>query len=622
MNNRRLAFLVSTIALAAFQGSACGHRSPAGYEPPAGDGRTDANVNAGDDASGAQFANGYAGADGVSPVTGNGGCNDATCACALAGGAWSGSVCTLSENPGKIDPATQGKLAAGGTADSTFKLVYPYDATVFPRGLLPPTLQFSGTAPSAVYVHVSASGVDYKGYFGPSNPGRAAFSGPAWAAITLGAKASETLKVEVTKISGSAVAGPVTESWTVAQGSLRGVIYYETYGSAILGGIASVGIMKIQPGAAAPIAVASGCGNVCHTASADGSTLVSGSGFAGITSVSYDLKSTAKIRKAQPNQSFVYGGLFPNGSVVMSSTNYRTWMGAPSRLYDTTTGANLAAPGWDGVITNAAMPAFSPDGTKIVFNHEDTGAGKSLAVMSYNAGTRTFSGLVDVASDATRFLGWPAFTPDTKTVIYHAGSSSLFETDKDSNTMIDAAGDLMAVDIASKKTARLDKLDGYSGASSYLPAHDPNLNFAPTVLPEAVGGYFWAVFTSHRSYGNTLPSKDNGDQNGKLWVAAIDIAATPGTDPSHPAFYLDGQEAAADNLRGFWVLNPCKDDGDGCLTGDECCGGYCRPGKGGAPSCAPEPAGCASEYEKCAKGSDCCTSGAGCINGKCAAPLK
>jgi hypothetical protein len=130
------------------------------------------------------------------------------------------------------------------------------------------------------------------------------------------------------------------------------------------------------------------------------------------------------------------------------------------------------------------------------------------------------------------------------------------------------------------------------------------------------------VFTSHRSYGNTLPTQDNGDQNGKLWVSALDINATPGKDSSHPAFYLDGQESEADNLRGFWVLPPCEDSGSGCASGDQCCTGFCR-GSGSTTTCVAEPVGsCANEYEKCTTASNCCGASAGyeCINGFCAEP--
>ncbi len=150
-------------------------------------------------------------------------------------------------------------------------------------------------------------------------------------------------------------------------------------------------------------------------------------------------------------------------------------------------------------------------------------------------------------------------------------------------------------------------------ARRYLPDDDPDLSFAPTVLPEAVGGYFWVVFTSHRSYGNTFPSQDNGDENGKLWVAAIDLDLTAGQDSSHPAFYLDGQEGDSDNLRGFWVLPPCEQNGSTCSSGDECCTGFCRPdGEGGAYSCVPAPAGaCSNEFEKCTTTASCCQASRG-----------
>ena len=155
------------------------------------------------------------------------------------------------------------------------------------------------------------------------------------------------------------------------------------------------------------------------------------------------------------------------------------------------------------------------------------------------------------------------------------------------------------------------------------------------MLAEAVGGYFWAIFTSHRSYGSTLASKANsaglgfsncvspqGDEaDGKLWMAAIDIGGAPGNDPSHPAFYLDGQELQADNLRGYWVLPACQAMGTGCESGDQCCTGFCRAGAdGGAPSCVPQPKGCANEFESCTTASNCCASTDQCINGRCATP--
>ncbi len=533
--------------------------------------------------------------------------------CVQVGGTCAAGVCTILDNGGNVPTSTQTQLEGGGNADSQFAWVYPYDKTVWARGLLSASLQFGGTSASNMYVHITCSTLDYKGFFGPSAPARLSLSQPMWNAVMSAVQSSkDPVKVEATKLFNGNLTGPISETWFVAQGSLRGTIYYETYDSQIAGGLGSVGIMKIQPGATTPAVVKQGCGNVCHTASADGSTLVANTGFPG-GSASYDLKNNASVIHADPGTIYTYGGIYPDGSLLVSATNYRTWLGAPSRVYDVKSGANIPTPSWDNAVKNGGTPAFSPDGKHIAFVHEDKDAGQTLAVMSYDSNTKAFSGLVDIATHPGQYVAWPAFTPDSQYVVYHVGSSAAFETDSG------ATGDVYAVDLATHTTKRLDALDGYtSGSQTYLPANDPQLSFAPTVLPEAVGGFFWVVFTSHRSYGNTLPSQDNGDEYGKLWVSAIDIGAAPGSDSSHPAFFLDGQEHTADNLRGFWVLDPCKSNGQTCETGDECCGGYCRSDDGGALTCVPPPGGCSHEYEKCTTNADCCDSNDQCINGKCA----
>ena len=312
----------------------------------------------------------------------------------------------------------------------------------------------------------------------------------------------------------------------------------------------------------------------------------------------------------------------------MSSTNYRTWtpiLSPPSRLYDTATGSKITTHGWNNTITNAGTSTFSTDGTHIAFNHEDEtgGAGHTLAVMDFDVSTYTFSNLTDIATDSSRTLAWPAWTPDGASIVYHAGSSTGFETDEPSTdagyTGVPTTGDVYIVDFASHQTARLDALDGYNASgTSYLPANDPDYSFAPTVLPEAVGGYFWVVFTSHRSWGNTLPSLDNNDVNGKLWVAAINIGGTPGQDSSHPAFFLQGQELTSDNLRGFWVLDPCQPAGSPCTGGDQCCQGYCSP-VGGQYQCVGQPpSGCSATYDKCVTAANCCNPNDLCINHICA----
>jgi hypothetical protein len=535
--------------------------------------------------------------------------------CGLAGGTCSAGVCTINENPGGVSAGDQGALKGGGSSDPLFGWLYPYDKTVFPRGLVPPTFQFAGTGADAEMVVINMPMMHYTGFLAGASPVDFQLPATSWTAIAAAAGPLDSVMVSVTKISGGMVSGPVFETWTFAPGTIRGTIYYETYNSVLLSG--QPGVMRIDPGATkpTPLWTTGGCGPVCHAASADGSTLVAENVSAGGPSQSYDLKTAASLIYASATQQFTYCALYPDGTFCMSATDYRGWSSPNSLLWDTTTGANIAASGWS--ITRGGTVAFSPDGKHIAFNHEDTGLGHTLAMMDFDRPSYTFSGLVDIATDAVNTLAWPCFTPDEQVVAYHAGSNSAFETDSD------ATGDIFLVDLATKTVVRADALDGYSSpapsTSSYLPSKDPGLNFAPTILPEAVGGYFWVVFTSHRSYGNLLASKASADEEGQLWVAALDIGGKAGVDSTHPAFYLDGQESTADNLRGYWVRSPCMNNGSACTSGDQCCNGFCR-GMGTTEVCVSPPGGCANEYEACTTSADCCDTADTCIGGFCTQP--
>lgn len=532
----------------------------------------------------------------------------------------------FTENPGNVSAGDQTKLKAGGAADGAFKWLYPYDKTVFPRGLTGPTLQFAGAPPQSTYVHVKSKYLTYDGFFGGSNPGRLDLPAATWTAITQSAAASDPVQISVTKLSGGQVTGPITETWNIAQGSLKGTVYYNSYSSPLAGNNGAT--LKIKVGQQAAVLIG-GC-NVCHSVSANGNVLAASYGHQ--YDATYDLKNNAVKINQVTDYRWSFPALYPDGSILMSCGTLPggyppniPGMGGDydSQLYDTKTAKTIAAPGFDGVVRKALMPAFSADGSKLVFNHYETGGGHSLAVMDFDVKTKKFSNLVDIAKDSNHYLGWPAFLPDSSAVVYHTDDKS------DYATWSGAKADLVLTDVKTKTATPLAALNGMKGNATYLPygTSETLLNYEPTVLPVAVGGYYWVLFTSRRYYGNviTSPSQDSQDRK-KLWVAAIDINAKPGTDPSHPAFYLPGQELAAGNMRGFWALDPCKGDGLNCESADECCGGFCRQvnlsdgaiGK----QCVPPQSGCAQEFEKCTTAADCCGAGQGylCVNGRCAIP--
>jgi hypothetical protein len=133
-------------------------------------------------------------------------------------------------------------------------------------------------------------------------------------------------------------------------------------------------------------------------------------------------------------------------------------------------------------------------------------------------------------------------------------------------------------------TFQLSQADGCSNNAALSGVYDYRTNYLPSFAPTEAGGMSWVVFTSRRMYGNVAYENGWDAEPGygcysgkvpakKLWIAAVDSTWTPGSDPSHPAFYLPGQELAAGNSDGYWVNQACGVVGDDCQSDDDCCNG-------------------------------------------------
>jgi len=552
---------------------------------------------------------------------------------------------SIDDCPGSLPASTVSALQAGGAVDPAMKWLYPYDRTVFPGGLIAPVLQWTpqsaGNA-DGVYVHMSSQLFDYKGCFGATNPADLPIPDSAWSAAWAQSNGpNDPLKVELTTISGSTVSGPISQSWTFALGNLRGVVYYNTYTSPQVGNNGAV--MAIQPGSSkpTPFLVISGqapdgpCIS-CHSVSADGSMMVAQHHFYPgglVDSDSYDLLMSSSPMAGSPMakttmDDWGFSAVYPDGSRILTDgqpgatgnlfpagAGNNPGMEGPkdTQMYDPKSGQPLSFSGLTG--SHALMPSFSPDGKKIVYNDTDNFGGHNLVVMDFDPGTNTFSNPKQVFIDMNNYPSWPFFTPDSKQIVFTLDSSSNFASTTDPPNNDVAQGDLYIVDIASGVAHALDAANGETANGAvYLPypGRDEHLNFYPTVSPVATGGYFWVFFTSRRNYGNTLVDPKDGPPSKKLWVSAISIGGPPGTDASHPAFYLPGQELASGNIRAFATLEPCKQNGNSCTSGIDCCGGACNSGSCGTPN------GCSSAENKCKTTADCCGGqGLQCINGYC-----
>ncbi|WP_437320939.1 hypothetical protein [Sorangium sp. So ce385] len=568
------------------------------------------------------------------------------------------------------------------------KLLYPYDGTVWPRGLLAPLLMWRWTPGDAdaikIELRTTSGSFSWKGTFGRpeilSTTGGPFIRHPipqdVWTTATDSAGgptpdgSPDRLTVSLTVAREGQAYGPISQTWTVAPARLSGIIYYNSYGTRLaenyggaVGGNGRFGgaVLSIRAGDTAPQLVAGGNGDnsqcrVCHSVSANGSRLLVQNGLDSYgLSAAYDLTPAGATEHAL-SIAAPFAAISPDGSIALTQAG--ELLSLPSSTRRPTSGL-------DEVAYELGTPAFSPDGTHVVFNAmSGPGANprRKLFVMKFDAMTGDFTDPDVIVDDSgepegTR-PGWPAFLPDSKSVVFHHQTDPGNEGDDfgDLRTRRGAKAHLAWGSIDGSGTAvPLDLLNGRDGPrSTYLPSlstpvvmtctadgtsvgdidsrhkDDVNMNYEPTVNPVASGGYAWVVFTSRRLYGNaaTIPPFCS-DPRGvdlvenittkKLWVAAIDLDATPGTDPSHPAFYLPAQELLAGNARGFWVLDPCRSEGAPCDTGDQCCGGYCQPGSDGELICsnAPPDGQCSQPQERCETAADCCDPTNRCINGFC-----
>jgi len=538
------------------------------------------------------------------------------------------------------------------TVDPALGFLYPYDQTVWPRGILAPLLQwkFGSHSFDAVRIQIKESFFEFNGYFAKTKTPFSHHPVPqaVWKTMAY-SNGGEDVTVTLVFSQGATAFGPITQTWKIAKGSLKGTVYYNSYGTALAknyccttsGARFGGATLAIKGGSIDPTLVSgsdSAC-RVCHSVAANGSRLITQQD-AYATSSAVDLKTLVETTMSPGDGRFAWPALSPDGTFLFSNSGPLPGASAAaSQLFAVPSGAAIAATGIPAGL-RAACPAFSPDGKHVAFNNYGAD-GKSLAALDFDPATKAFSAMSTLYTPTAGTVVWPAWLPSSDAIVFELETTYNGRDFAGTRSTCDASGgcsdsgtraELWWYDVKSKTAKRLDKLNGVG----YLPsdgashAADATLNYEPTVNPVASGGYAWVVFTSRRMYGNVATINpfwsdprfhdiSGTPTTKKLWVAAIDLSAPGGVDPSHPPFYLPAQELLAGNSRGYWVVDPCKVDTSKCETGDECCGGFCQPDGAGGFTCGSKPPPCATEFEKCTTDADCCGSKAGlkCIGGRC-----
>ena len=489
-----------------------------------------------------------------------------------------------------------------GGADPAMAITYPFNETFFPLSVLAPEVMWNGAGASDSYkLKITEKYFSYTEYFTTTNPARHLMTQGDWDSIESSGSGpkSDPLKIELTRYSVNKAFNPVTQAWHVVQGKLYGSVYYWELPDAC----GSARVLRIKPGSAVvdPFFPNGGACWGCHTVSRDGRTVLGNFDFPFST---VDVSVTPAVKGATSYNQGTFGAFNETGKKALIARS--SFGGYAVDLVDIGTGANLTP----SIFTTSGEPAWSPDGKKVAVISGLSGGGwefdsssgdLTIADISGNAisGKKT---IVTKASGTGR-PAYPSFAPTSDYITYGRPTSGSRSTGPGDIWLTDLAGAAKKLDQASKDSPTSANYRSYNGA------------FAPL----RAGGYSWIVFITRRDYGNRLVGTDRQ----QLWVTAIDDPPTA-ADPSHPAFYMRGQEDCAKSENAYYALDPCKTNGQSCTSGVDCCGGNCnKDPQTQKYVCGDPKGGCAEIGNKCSVASDCCnftTSNVKCTDGFCQLP--
>jgi hypothetical protein len=561
--------------------------------------------------------------------------------------------------------ALQGTPMADDAGTPT-TIIYPYDQTVFPLGLLAPVAQFSAgsIAPVDFKISLDTTGFHWDGYGHVGNPAQlqAAIPQPMWDGALASAQPpaagqNAVVVLSIVKASNGVAYGPAQAHLIIAPGQLTGIIYYESYSSDTLpDGGSDFGLWAVKPGLTQPPShLQPGC-VICHGVAASGNTITMGTDedeYGPLTGVfrietdgGYTQLATSPanlpydITGSVDSRGLGWGTVSPDGKVILRAANW-FWGGQTLLAWAVPGSPLLGDAGLEPLSTtmnvngnlNMFVPEYSVDGNHLVYVNAtntagtgspgtasqsigildiatdlgDGGAGGFGSVTLSNPRTIYDSTTADAGIGAQAFTKVPTFLPDSQSIVFEETHSTAQAADGYNNMLPDYVDSVNYVDGA---LAMLQPTSGGGyvrvtlvNANAGTVASYETRNYEPKPLPVQVGGYYWVVFASFRT--DAYPTLA---QPKKLWVTAISPGAAPGTDPSHPPFTLVNQAIVApqQSQRAYWALAPCQGMGSSCQTDNDCCTGGCLPQSPGTPMsplvCGTPSTGCVQTGQRCVAG--------------------
>ena len=475
----------------------------------------------------------------------------------------------------ETDPSSTGLPANpqtlfGGSADAARdpSLVYPNNGVLVPPNLGKLEFHFVPGAANTVFDLTFANSVTQVDvYLGcPTPMGSGCIYQPddtvwAWLSQTNRGGDPVTWSIRGTDSTGTAVGASGSASVQFAPDDTTGGIYYWT--------TTTEAIMRYDfagtQGSATEY-VGTELENTCigcHALSHDGTKLVAevnGQNDGRTALVNVATKTVMNDFGQTPLSTFetwnpdgtLYAGVYAD----TNATNYNLMLlsGSDSTLVQTIDVGGTAAHPTD-------HPDWSPDGTRIAFVRVGTAGtlqrmwNGSIYQVTGNGSAWGTPSLLVPATNGLENDYYPAYAPDNRLVVFDratctSGSATGVECYADTSP----SATLMAVDSitpgAPVVLANANAPGIADGATTQLTNSFPKWNPFVFAKNNAGGHLGWITFSSKRQYGLRSPPSGGG----LLWMAAVDLDAPDGSDPSFTAFALPFQDITTSNHIAQWTM--------------------------------------------------------------------